>query len=167
MTIVACNICCNSFYVKPSHIKLGWGKYCSQGCRNISQRKGKEISCSSCGKKVYLAPARLIHSKSGKHFCSKKCQTVWRNSYFIREKHQNWTGGESVYRDILKLTQAPMVCYLCKIDNEKVLVAHHIDHNRKNNSADNLVWLCLNCHFLTHHDKDLDEKIREGKRLFE
>ena len=45
MTIVTCKVCCGTFYAKPSHIKLGWGKYCSGDCRIISQRKGKEVAC--------------------------------------------------------------------------------------------------------------------------
>ncbi|MBI4281264.1 HNH endonuclease [Candidatus Uhrbacteria bacterium] len=34
--------------------------------------------------------------------------------------------------------------------NNRVLLVHHIDENRKNNVLSNLVWLCRNCHFLVH-----------------
>lgn len=161
MVGVTCLICHKAFSVKPSHLKLGWGKYCSMSCRNISQRKGSFVTCATCGDKIYRSPAKLHHAKSQKHFCSKKCQTLWRNSYFIREKHQNWNGGTTIYRHILDESQLPKVCVLCHIDDPRVLVAHHIDHDRKNNGSNNLIWLCLNCHYLAHHNQELDTKIRK------
>lgn len=159
MSIVYCQICNKKFYVKPSHQRLGWGKYCSIKCRNKSQLKGKLISCLICGKKVYKSPAKMRHSKSGNYFCSKSCQTQWRNSYFIEEKHPNWLGGSESYREIMKRRNVKQICTLCKFEDERALVVHHLDHNRDNNNPSNLVWLCLNCHYLVHHDLNLEENL--------
>jgi len=155
----SCKICRKVFYVKPSHLKLGWGKYCSLACRHKSQIRGTKFKCYSCGRKTYRSLSQQKHSKSGKFFCSKTCQTKWRNKYFIEEKHANWKSGNSVYREILKRSRSKVVCVLCGIENELLLTAHHKDHNRNNNKISNLIWLCLNCHFLVHHNADLNRRI--------
>lgn len=162
MPQVRCKICKKEFYIKPSHQERGWGKYCSISCRSKSQFKGKSVVCFNCGKKIYRAPSQLKKSKSGKYFCTKSCQTFWRNRYYVGEKHTNWKGGERAYRSILKRSGRKPLCVLCKIANERILTAHHIDHNRLNNKLKNLVWLCLNCHYLVHHDKRLNQKIMEA-----
>jgi hypothetical protein len=85
---------------------------------------------------------------------------AWKNSQASREKHWNWKGGVDIYREILKESGVVRKCLLCGIENEKVLVAHHKDHNRNNNHKSNLLWLCMNCHHLVHHDRKLDSRIR-------
>jgi 5-methylcytosine-specific restriction endonuclease McrA len=151
--------CGKYFYARPSHIKLGWGKYCSINCRNKSQFNGQKLKCYICKKDVYRSIAKLNHSKSGKFFCSKECQTLWRNSIFVEDKHPNWTGGISIYIKILKKEVKPK-CLLCGIEDQRVLAVHHKDHDRHNNLLTNLIWLCYNCHRLVHVDNNLDKKVR-------
>lgn len=159
-----CKICGKDFYVKPSHLKIGWGKYCSMACRNESQKHGKVFRCGICGKSVYKSQAEQKHSASGNFFCSKRCQTLWRNSYYVEERSANWKGGVRIYRQLLKRSGAKPKCALCGMENEIVLTVHHKDHNRSNNSIDNLIWLCLNCHYLAHHNTRLDKSIRTKNR---
>lgn len=161
MPIVKCKTCNKDFYVKPSHQKIGWGKYCSIICRSKSQMKGKKFSCNVCGKQIYRSPKQIIHSKSRLYFCSKKCQTFWRNRFFVGEKHINWINGEYSYREILKRAHIDKVCKLCGIDNKLILNVHHIDHNRQNNHISNLIWLCFNCHFLVHHDHRSEKSLQK------
>ncbi len=158
MPIVSCQVCKKSFYVKPSHQLLGWGKYCSANCRSKSQLKGKTFLCGVCGKKLYRSPAKIVHSHSGNFFCSKRCQTLWRNKYYIEEKSPLWQNGITVYRKILERSGVSKICKICLIDNPKVLSVHHVDHNRNNNTLKNLTWLCFNCHFLIHHDEVFEAK---------
>ena len=166
MSIVVCKICGNNFRAKPSHIKLGWGKYCSIRCRSKSQFKGTQVGCATCKKVLYRPPAQLRRSKSGKYFCSKSCQTFWRNSYFIGERHPNWQNGQSAYRRILEQAGLKVRCNLCKIADKRVLSVHHIDHNRQNNKQRNLAWLCYNCHFLVHHDVKAEKNFKSAVRNF-
>ena len=153
-----CKICGNNFYVKPSHKKLGWGKYCSILCRNKSQFNGKNVNCFSCGKEIYRSLAQQTKSASGKFFCSKSCQTLWRNAYFSGKMHSNWLGGISAYRKILKRESGEPICAHCRLRDERILSVHHIDRNRHNNKPSNLVWVCFNCHYLIHHDKSFDKR---------
>lgn len=155
-----CKICKSLFYVKPSHVRMGWGKYCSTKCRSKSQLNGRSFKCHVCGKEVYRSIARIDQSKSGKFFCNKSCQTLWRNSFFVEDKHPNWTDGISIYKKLLKNDKVPK-CFLCKLEDERVLIVHHKDHNRHNNGLFNLTWLCCNCHRLVHVDSDLDRKVRD------
>lgn len=46
----------------------------------------------------------------------------------------------------------PHKCVSCGIKNEKVLIVHHKDKNRKNGNIENLEILCLNCHSLIHRE---------------
>ncbi len=153
MPIVSCKKCAAEFYAKPSWLLKGHGKYCSAFCKHASDRKGKMVPCSICGKETYKQAKALRGSKSGKFFCSKSCQTKWRNTEFIEEKHANWKGGHYAYRRILRQSGRLELCGLCKITDTRVLAVHHIDHDHTNNTVENLAWLCHNCHHLVHHDR--------------
>src|SRR3989338_7503451 len=148
MPQVNCKICKKEFYVKPNHLRLGWGKYCSRKCASSSRRRGKYIICNICGKKAWKMPKDIKGSKSGKFFCGKSCQTKWLNSVYSGENHYLWRGGEWVYREKLIKSGKKMVCEKCGLEDKRVIIAHHIDKNRKNTNLSNLVWLCQNCHWL-------------------
>lgn len=153
-----CVFCGERFKTKPYFVKKGQGKYCSSECQHKAARKGKEVACFLCKNIVYRQPKLLLKSKSKKFFCSKSCQTKWRNQLYVGEKHKNWKTGLHAYRSVLPRHGIPAVCTLCKTTDKRVLAVHHVDHNRKNNNVDNLAWLCHNCHHLVHcyqheHDK--------------
>ncbi|MBU0613075.1 HNH endonuclease [Patescibacteria group bacterium] len=150
-----CKICSKEFYVKPSHQKLGYGKYCSRDCAAQGRRKGKYILCEICGSEVWKMPKHIRNSKSKKYFCSKSCQTKWRNKEFSGTKHPNWKGGEYTYHRVMIKHKIKPICSNCGIKDKRILVIHHKDHNRKNNEIDNLIWLCRNCHYLIHNRKTI------------
>lgn len=153
MPMVGCQQCAKQFYIKPNRLERGWGKYCSNECKNLGFKKGSMFTCFTCQKPVYKSKQDQRRSRSGKFFCSKSCQTKWRNLVFVGERHANWTGGESSYKHIMRRAKVPPVCKKCKTVDVRVLTVHHKDRNRKNNALSNLIWLCHNCHFLVHHHK--------------
>lgn len=154
MPIVECKICYKKFYGKPFFLKQGHAKFCSDKCMRVSRKTGKMVNCHSCGKEVYKTQKALNGSKSGTYFCTKSCQTKWRNSVFIGSKHANWKNGKHSYRSVMSRNKVPKICKLCKNEDSRVLIVHHLDHNRENSDLSNLIWLCCNCHFLVHHDKE-------------
>lgn len=160
--ILKCKICAGEFKAKPFTVKMGWGKFCSRACHHKAMQIGQNFSCFKCEKLVYRSEARIQHSKSGKYFCSKTCQTKWRNEYFSGDKHRNWVWGESTYRKLMINKSELLVCKRCSRNDMRVLAVHHIDRNRQNNDISNLMWLCRNCHFLIHHDKVEDDKLMEA-----
>ncbi len=149
--IKKCEVCGDAFKTKPFFVKNGGGKYCSKECHYKGLKTGKLVRCFLCDKEVYKSQKALHASKSKKYFCGKSCQTKWRNSVFIGEKHANWKTGKHSYRSVLTRNKIPKICSLCKTEDERILAAHHIDKNRLNNKLNNLAWLCHNCHFLVHN----------------
>jgi hypothetical protein len=154
MPIVECRICSKKFYGKPYFLKIGQAKYCYQKCMRVGSRTGKIVNCHSCGKEVYKTQKALRGSKSKTYFCTKSCQTKWRNSVFIGPKHANWKSGRYSYKSVMLRNKVPKICKICKNKDGRVLAVHHLDKNKKNNNLSNLIWLCHNCHFLVHHDKE-------------
>jgi len=134
MVQVNCKLCSKEFCAKPSWIKKGHGIYCSAHCHHSDARTGKTVTCHVCGKETYKTQKALKGSKSGKFFCGKSCQTIWRNGTYVRELHPNWKGGAHSYRlEMLKLDPKPS-CTLCKTEDVRVLAVHHIDEDRTNNN---------------------------------
>jgi hypothetical protein len=166
MPTVRCKVCSKEFYGKPYFLKIGQAKYCSSVCQYKASKKGKIVSCFLCEKKVYRAVKKLTKSKSGKFFCGKSCQTIWRNQEFVGSKHHNWKNGLFAYRSVLVRNNIPKFCNLCKSKDERVLATHHIDKDRKNNKVSNLAWLCHNCHFLVHHHKAEALKFKKNLSVY-
>lgn len=152
MPIVKCVQCNTHFYAKPFWIKRGYGRYCSLACKYKGTMKGKTVECFICKKKSYKQKKQLVRSKSGKFFCSKSCQTKWRNQEFVGPKHANWKNGSDAYRSVLARNKIKKSCTLCGNKDERILAVHHVDRNHQNNAVSNLAWLCHNCHHLVHHD---------------
>lgn len=158
---VTCEICNALFKTKPYFVRKGQGRFCSKVCKGQSQKKGAEIPCSVCAKPVYRNSTQTGKSKSHKFFCSKSCQTKWRNSQYTGQNHIGWKDGKSTYRDILTRSGVSRVCFLCKETDRRVLVVHHIDEDRSNNRLENLSWLCHNCHHLVHRDRAERQQFRK------
>jgi coproporphyrinogen III oxidase-like Fe-S oxidoreductase len=56
-------------------------------------------------------------------------------------------------------------CAICGLRGIGVLTEHHIDGDRSNNTYDNLIVLCHNCHHAHHQDKGLStQQIEDRKR---
>src|SRR5258708_19484811 len=56
-------------------------------------------------------------------------------------------------------------CAICGIRGVEVLTEHHIDGDRSNNTYENPIVLCHNCHHAHHNRKGLtQEKILDRKR---
>lgn len=154
MPTVRCNRCSKEFYAKPHWLDKGHGKYCSQKCCIENQKTGKLFSCFMCKKKAYRSRGQQKKSRSGRYFCSKSCQTTWRNTIvYVGKNHSNWKHGTTAYRNIMKRAKIAPICARCNNDDVRILTAHHKDRNRQNNDVSNLVWLCHNCHFLVHRYK--------------
>ncbi len=161
MPTVKCGICKRGFYAKPSWIKYGNAKYCSRTCQHEGAKTGKWVTCFTCKKDVYKTLKAIRISKSKKYFCTKKCQTIWRNSVvYVGKNHSNWKSGEHVeYRNRLLKNGVQQYCRVCKTKDKRILCVHHVDRDRKNNSLSNLTWLCHNCHYLVHHfDTKIESK---------
>ena len=153
-----CQSCNSEFYAKPSWIRNGGGKYCSASCRQEAQKNGSTFKCHMCNKKIYRTIKAQLSSKSKKYFCTKSCQTVWRNSeVHIGHNHPSWITGQSSYRERLLRSNRQKNCARCLTTDVRILSVHHKDKNRDNNNLSNLMFMCHNCHFLVHNHPEETE----------
>lgn len=154
MPWLECRVCSNRLYIRPNKQKIGWGKYCSKNCQNLSQIKSKEFACKECGKSVFRRPAEITKSKTGHFFCNRSCSMSWKNRELKSgANHYLWAGGKATYRERFLRKSDKIRCNRCGINDVRVLDAHHKDSDRNNNVVENLEWLCKNCHYLEHHHK--------------
>ena len=146
-----CLICSKVLYVKKFHASKGWGKYCSKKCQFKGQWNGRWLKCDSCGKKIYRRISDIKKSRSKKFFCSRNCHCSWENENVrCGENAPNWVAGHTVYRILMRRRKIEEKCKKCGLRDRRVLIVHHRDKNRKNNSLENLEWLCHNCHYIVH-----------------
>jgi hypothetical protein len=164
-----CDYCRKSFSRKNSQIEKAKTHFCSNKCRYLSRKKGQTFDCFICNKKTYKSPKNIRISKSKNFFCSRQCSTQYLNLTQREAKNPNWKGGESSYRKILSRYITKFKCFLCGVRDPRILVVHHVDKNRKNNLPSNLIWLCRNCHFLVHHQKNVasffEEKFKKYAKI--
>jgi 5-methylcytosine-specific restriction endonuclease McrA len=144
-----CEQCGKEFYVFPSIVKTGRGKFCSVACgtiyRNLHDNPSKK---EEVRKKISENHADIsgrnnpMYGKTGK---SAPSYIDGRNSF----------QGER-YKKILLASGVPEECVLC--GSKIALNVHHIDGDRKNNDLTNIVFLCSNCHITKAHTYHRDSK---------
>lgn len=114
--------------------------------------KGGEVSrkCLFCKAEFTIKPNKL--KRGWGKFCSVSCMAKSRTG----EKNGRWNGGTSFepyspewtpkLKEQIRKRDGHS-CALCLADGNQV---HHIDYNKKNCSADNLITLCRSCHSKTN-----------------
>lgn len=131
--------------------KNNWKFYCTKECHSGGKTKHQIFTCGYCGIEVKRTPSEL-KSKSGKYFCSKSCSTTHRNTGKFGPANYLWKGIS--YRNFA-FDNFPNYCNRCNYDEHKfILIVHHKDRNRKNNTLENLEILCPNCHAIEHYGSD-------------
>lgn len=74
-----CERCGKEFYVVPSVVKRGRGKFCSKECANLAFKSGKKVRCGQCGKMFYVKGYKLENNDN--FFCSRECYREWQNEH--------------------------------------------------------------------------------------
>lgn len=154
---------CGNEIWAPLH-RLERRTHCSTNCPNkINQTLYSELTCSLCGVVFKRLTSKLKASKSGLHFCTRYCKDVGqRISSNLPEIQPNHYSTElKEYRKKVNLE----CCQGCGYSFSPLLVVHHKDGNRENNSVDNLETVCPNCHALRHMMKTSNGWMYSGKAL--
>ncbi len=144
---VKCLTCKKNFLKATRFIKPNIKNYCSIKCANIGQHNRVILSCDTCNKTFKRVISKTKYSKSGLYFCSRICKDI-AQKLGGRKEIQPPHYGQSlrVYRSIAFQTYDSK-CAVCDYDNHiEILEVHHIDGNRENNDALNLIILCPNHH---------------------
>ena len=109
------------------------------------------MNCLNCNKKI----------KNNKKYCSNKCQAEYQyKEYIKRWKNGLEDGMRGDYQISMHIKEYlfrkyDSKCGRCRwgernpYTNNIPLEIEHIDGNYKNNSEENLILLCPNCHSLT------------------
>jgi len=161
----SCQECKLFFNAIASEIKRGNGKYCSKTCSVAAVAKKqikryKEINlpnveCAYCHKMFYKNETKKKASQSGLYFCCREhkdlAQRIGSGIDDIKPDHYRGKEVPSEYRKFYKIRNELTKCCRCGYDKyPSILQIHHIDRNRKNNTIDNLIVLCPNCHEEDH-----------------
>lgn len=134
--------------------------YCNQKCyfeyvkKHKLFKKEKKIKvCIECGNPIN-------YSK----FCSKKCQRIYTFKY---KRDNGMPIGKAAIRGYLLLTREHK-CEECKLkiwnDKPITLESHHKNGNHKDNSEENLMLICPNCHSQTENYKAKNKGHGRDKR---
>lgn len=135
-----CKTCGNSF--TSVHLQKS-KEYCSLSCI-------QRAPCQLCGK---IITGRKTFQGGEKKYCSRAC-----SNFVNRTLNSKLAYMANGYAKSLK-DHAKIICNRCGVDDISVLVVHHIDRDRNNNSPDNLETLCANCHHKIHWGES-DKRIK-------
>lgn len=146
----ACGFCSADFWIPKSQVERS--TCCSIKCRGQLKNKLQSIklTCSTCSIEFEARASRVKKSKSGLHFCSRKCKDLGqRFEAGIKEIWpSHYDRGVRNYR-ARALRQLGESCKRCGYSADvRMLDVDHIDSNRSNNALENLQVLCVWCHAL-------------------
>ena len=145
-----CNNCSIEFISKKyKRIKA---KFCSRKCAHEKAKKGKLFTCTNCNKSFYLPPNLIKKRNQERKYCSQKC---FSEHYQSKALERQMPG--SYRRNAWKIYEKK--CYDCGIKDERIIVIHHIDGNRKNGKIENLIPVCHNCHCIRHIELTTNHRI--------
>ena len=131
-------------------------------CKLCSQEKEHEAKgcCFNCYRTYIWKPKIIMcsHCKRERpHQAKGMCPSCFGKVYHYNNiKNSNYRRYHNISVDLYKeITKSCKVCGF-----EKAVDLHHLDHNRKNNSKENLIGLCPNHHKLLH-DYRYSEEVGE------
>lgn len=138
---ITCEKCQISFYVMPSRLKHGNPRFCSTKCYDKAGNNNpnwKKPWRESQRKAFYENPNRP------------KFKTGLDNPNHTRfvDNLNFWGSTIAWYRT--NLVKRIGKCEICAFDDKRILQVHHKDKNRKNNTRENVILVCPNCHALEH-----------------
>lgn len=110
--------------------------------------KAEKIVCKSCGR---LRPHQAFGLCGGCHS---------RLHHYDKIKRYNAKKYHNI--DLDTLIEFTKSCVSCGFT--KIVELHHLDGNTKNNTANNLVGLCPNCHRMIHNYKFFKEIVNNLKK---
>lgn len=172
---IQCDQCGNIIYRDLSKIKNAKKHFCNSTCqgkwlsthevgsKHRAWNGGKVVVyCAQCGKLLERIPAKV---KGGNHFCDAGCLGVWMSIHQRGVNSSGWLGGisdkgycatwsDKEFRDYI-LERDGYKCQNpnCR-NNSDVLNRHHIDYDKQNCSAENIITVCASCNSRANSDRE-------------
>jgi hypothetical protein len=109
---------------------------------------GSSVDCSNCGKRMFRPPSQI----SARNFCNVLC----RKSFFDRINKGHYRGKtiSGIRRDEHRVIMEGILGRKL-LGTERV---HHINGNKRDNSAENLIVLSVSDHVSLHRPARWDQK---------
>lgn len=172
---------CGTIFTAPKTAKR---KYCSPACGLRFAKPSRQVTCQDCGatflylgrggckrcegcRKLAAAARARVHAiKAGKI----ANPGVGSGGVQWGEANHQWKAKHTKYRNAMLRAFAgkSAACSVCEMPTTDVagksdLLVHHLDHNRLNGSALNLVWVCKACHQNIEHRSPRDDRGRYSR----
>lgn len=153
--VVSCLTCCKPFHAETREVNRGNAKYCTKDCfyarPQVLVEKEPNFTCAWCSRPFYRSPSSAVNSRSGLSFCCRVHKDQAQQIGGLQEiQPAHYSKQLTNYRKVAAQAY-DQVCCECEYDKvPEILEVHHVDHDRTNNSATNLRYLCPNCH-QEHH----------------
>lgn len=129
----------HSRWCKSNPRRNDWNK--TQGSVNqYGETKTFSVVCKTCCVPFTVEEREKLHPQRDAYYCSRSC---------ANNRQEWWNENATQYRTIAFQNMEPK-CSMCDTQETYLLVVHHIDGDRENNSIENLKVLCYNCH-ARHH----------------
>lgn len=131
----------------------GKQRYCKPKCASLARRNRIKLSCYNCSKIFERTKQKIDVTKNNVHFCSRTCkdyaQSLDGGCKEIQAPHYGSVDSNWICRIVIDRLDNPK-CVQCYENKRYLLVVHHIDGNRNNNSLNNLEIVCGSCHMKRH-----------------
>ena len=135
-----CGVCERNFKVKPSVVKKGGGKYCSQLCTAKAKHNRIEVECKECDSVFKTHPSEEAS------FCSREC-------YINNVDNPNGRRKTDKKWRLSILQRDKFICTKCNTKGGE-LQAHHINSYKEfeelRKDINNGSTLCKSCHISFH-----------------
>lgn len=143
---------CKSIFYRQTRLYKAKVDGCSPRCLNILKGNGSIVECAHCKIDFYKNNSKLENSRSGLYFCSRECKDIGQ-TYIKAIQPGHYGAGYSDYRS-RALKEYGASCNRCNYSaNIAAIQVHHKDHDKSNNSIENLEVLCANCHSIEHYGR--------------
>lgn len=151
---------------------------CSRECSNrkisLSKMKGMYVLCDMCDKPKWIMPKEY---KKAKHFCSRKCDHLYRQTIQqlgVKSKRisgekkyygENWHRQRNIARELRNFTCE--ICHISEEKYEKQMSVHHIvpfsffKDYLEANMLSNLLVVCEHCHRKIHSGENHPSKFNK------
>ena len=138
-----CDQCQKPIYKRPWELEKYSNKFCSQKCYGLFSRE--TFPCPVCGKEIM----RSENKKTCSRACSNKNRTGIK--YGQGQSKDKYQKAEAIRRWLVE--DRGSKCEVCEYPHTEALHAHHIKRRSEggDNTLDNLLLLCPNCHYEVHH----------------
>ena len=141
-----CETCGEEFYISPSYISKALKKgscirYCSIQCYDKHGKNNPFYNKTFSEKSL----EKLLSNPNRSKFRFGKD-----NPNFKRFGEEYGFTGTSKFWWSRKLLNEIGKCELCGFNDKRALCIHHKNKNPRDNSRDNLILLCWNCHSILH-----------------